>query len=260
LAAEYLLRSILNLSHVDLYLEPNRPVSAAAESDFRSRVNRKLEREPLQYIIGETEWFGLTLKCDPRALIPRPETEILTERALELIADIEHPSVLDIGTGTGAIAIALAVTRPDAMVVATDSSAEELALAAENVATHRVQDRVDLRQGELFAPLAAAERFDLIISNPPYIRNGEYEGLMPEVRDYEPAEALLAGVDGLDVLRPLVEEACAYLKSGAWLILEFGIDHAAPVSQIAAGTKCYGKPVIVTDYNGQQRGLVLKRV
>lgn len=260
LAAEYLLRSILNLSHVDLYLEPNRPVSAAAEAGFRNSVNRKLEHEPLQYIIGETEWFGLAFKCDRRALVPRPETEILTEKALELIADIGTPRILDIGTGTGAIAVAIAANRTDAEVVATDSSAEALALAAENVAAHQVQDRIDLRLGDLFAPLASVELFDLIISNPPYIRTGEYEGLMPEVRDYEPAGALLAGADGLDVLRPLVPGASAFLKPGAWLVLEFGIDHATPLTEIAAETRCYGEPLVVIDYNKQERGIMLQRV
>lgn len=258
LAAEYLLRSLLNLKRIDIYLEPNRPVSAGPEADFWSRVNRKLEHEPLQYIIGNTEWYGLTIRCDRRALVPRPETEIVTERAIELLKEIDHPKVADIGTGTGAIAIAIAANSSGAHVVATDTSADALSLARENIAAHNLGDRIELKEGGSLEPLESTEPFDLIISNPPYIRTGEFDSLMPEVREYEPVTALLAGDDGLDVIRPLIQHAPKYIRPGGWLVLEFGIDHSRPVTQIAEETDRYEKPIIIIDYNQQDRGVILK--
>jgi release factor glutamine methyltransferase len=260
LAVEYLLRAILKLDRVDLYLEPHRQVSASAEARFWTLVNRKLSREPLQYIIGETEWYGLTLKCDRRAMVPRPETEILTERAIALLETVDSPGIVDIGTGTGCIAVALAINLPGAVVVATDVSEAALSLAQENVETYGLYDRIHLHKASLFESLTDSRPFDLIISNPPYIRVGEYSSLMPEVRDFEPAQALLAGDDGLGVIKALIEEAPAYLKKGGWLICEFGIDHAEPVSQIANATNTYEPAEIVTDYNGQQRGVILRHL
>jgi release factor glutamine methyltransferase len=258
LIAEYLLRSILSLKKIDLYLEPERPVSAAAAAEFWTKVGRKLEREPLQYIIGSTEWFGLMLRCDPRALVPRPETEILTEKAIELVPPGEKSRLLEIGTGNGAIAIALARELPAAEVVATDLSAEALTLAADNVGSYNLGTRIDLRQGSLFEPVAADPPFDLVISNPPYVRDGEYAGLPPEVRDHEPATALVAGDDGLDIIKPLIAGAPGHLKPGGWLILEFGVDHAISVKQLSAAAGKYADPVIVSDYNGQERGAILQ--
>jgi release factor glutamine methyltransferase len=258
LASEYLLRSLLNLKKIDIYLEPDRSVSAGLEVEFWSLVNRKLEHEPLQYIVGSTEWYGLTVKCDRRALVPRPETEIVTERAIELLKEIAQPRVADIGTGTGAIAIAVGMNLAGAHVAATDSSADALALAEENVSAHNLGNRIELKKGELLEPLDSSNPFDLIISNPPYIRTGEFESLMPEVRDYEPSSALIAGEDGLDVIRPLIQRAPEHLRPGGWLVLEFGIDHSGLVTQIAGATGRYEKPVIIVDYNQQDRGVILR--
>ena len=260
LAAEYMLRHILKLRKIDLYLEPQRSVGASQEADFWSLVNRKLNREPLQHILGETEWFGLRLKCDRRALVPRPETEILTERAIELLRELEAPLIADIGTGTGCIAIALATNLPQARVVATDASEVVLSLAEENLELHELQSQATLRRGDLYQSLLPEETFDLIISNPPYIRASEYSGLMPEVKDFEPPQALLAGEDGLSALQPLIEQAPQHLKDGGYLILEFGIDHAEPVSEIALQTQAYSEPEIIIDYDSQPRGVVLQTV
>ncbi len=257
LAAEYILRHLLGLEKIDLYLEPGREVSAGAEADFWALINRKIKREPLQYVLGETEWLGLKFKCDRRALVPRPETEILTEKAIELLREMAAPLVADIGTGSGNIAIALAQNLPQTKVIATDASEVVLSLAAENVELHGLQERITLRRGNLFAAFAPDERFDLIISNPPYIRVSEYSGLMPEVKDFEPPQALIASEDGLSIIRTIIEEAPKHLKKSGWLIIEFGIDHAEPIKAIAAQTQRYSEPEIIIDYNQQPRGVLL---
>lgn len=213
LTAEMMLRHILGLRRVDVYLRGNDPVSDPDATLFKRMVSRKLSREPIQYILGETEWFGITIKCDRRALIPRPETEIVVERALDLLQSIDRPNVADIGTGTGCIAIALAIARPDATLVGTDVSPDALELAQENIRRHSLENRIGLVQGDLFTPLPQEGLFDLIISNPPYVRSSELPSLMPEVRDYEPYGALLAGEDGLAAIRHLIREAPPYLKS-----------------------------------------------
>jgi release factor glutamine methyltransferase len=260
LAAEIILRSILNLRRIDLYLEPQREVDSAAQNDFFDQITRKVNREPLQYIVGETEWFGLRIKCDRRALVPRPETEVVVEHALALIANVANPRVADIGTGTGCIAIAVAESRKDARVVATDLAVEALSLARENLAMHDLAGRIELCQGESLAPLDPQAKYDLIISNPPYIRESEYLHLMPEVREFEPREALVAGDDGLAVISSLIAGAHLHLKSGGFLVLEFGIDHAEPVKRLALESGRFDAQEIIIDYNGRERGIALRRM
>jgi release factor glutamine methyltransferase len=259
LAVEVMLRFLLELRRVDLYLKEAMPVPLNAERKFHLMVERKLRREPLQYVIGETEWFGLKIKCDSSALVPRPETEIIVERALELIADLKEPLVADIGTGSGNIAIAIALSRTDAQVVATDISQDALLLAGENVACHGVEARVALRQGNLFEPLGFGAVFDLIISNPPYVLESEFPSLMPEVRDYEPQIALVAGEDGLSVIRPLISDAHLCLKSGGLLVLEIGEHQAADVRRLVAECEMYDLLTTIIDYNDKCRGIIVRR-
>lgn len=257
-AVELMLGAILGLRRIDLFLDINRAVDSAAEVRFNDMVGRKLYREPLQYIIGSTEWFGVAIKCDRRALIPRPETEIVLERALEIIKDVRAPRIADIGTGTGCIAIAAALNREDATIVATDLSATALQLAQENVIAHQLAHRILLRPGALLEPLQQ-EVFDLIISNPPYVRESEYPTLMPEVRDFEPRNALVAGDDGLECVRSLIQLAPHRLAESGVLVIEFGIDHATPVSAIARHTDAYLDPEIIIDYNQRERGILLRK-
>lgn len=258
LAAEIILRTLLSLRRIDLFLEPEREVATADELEFLQKIKRKIAREPLQYVVGETEWFGLRIKCDPRALIPRPETEVVVERALALIADVPNPIVVDVGTGTGCIAIAVAAMRQDGRLIATDISAEALSLARENVAMHNLNDRIELRQGESLLPLDGEKKCDLIISNPPYIRSSEYPGLMPEVKDYEPREALLAGEDGLGVIRSIIEQVPAYLKPQGLIVLEFCIDHLEPLRDLIAIDNLFDIVEVIIDYNGRERGIALR--
>jgi release factor glutamine methyltransferase len=256
-AVEVMLRFLLGLRRVDLYLNETMPVPPDVEQEFQIMIDRKLKREPLQYIIGETEWFGLRIKCCPFALVPRPETEIIIERALELIANVEQPLVADICTGSGCIAIAIALSRTDARIVATDISPDALALANENITSHGVESRVALRLGNLLEPLRSDEAFDLIISNPPYVSESEYSSLMPEVRDYEPQIALIAGEDGLDVIRPLVSNAHLHLITGGLLVFEIGEQQAAAIQVIVENCGKYDFVETIIDYNDKPRGIIV---
>ena len=257
LAAEVILRKILGLRKIDLYLEPRQEISSQQTTEYYSHIERKLAREPLQYIVGETEWFGMIIKCDRRALIPRPETEIIVERALEGLAAVKNPRVADIGTGTGCIAIAVVHSRPDAALFATDVSADALELAKENISLHRLADKINLQQGNLLEPLMTLEKFDLIIANLPYVRDFEYPTLMPEVRAHEPQGALVAGSDGLDFIRPLIEKAPRILSSQGILVLEHGADQFSAVTAIGKKTGSYSSIEKIADYNHLDRGAIL---
>ncbi len=259
MAAELFLRAILNLRRIDIHIDPTREISEENEKTFGEMVARKTRREPLQYIIGVTEWFGLEFKCDARALIPRPETEIIAERALDLLRTTPRPRVADIGTGTGCIAIAIAHHRPDANVIATDLSSGALQLAEENVALHRLERQIALRYGDLLSPLYLEAPFDLIVSNPPYVRDSEFAALMPEVRDHEPHSALVGGSDGLELIRQLIIDASDHLAAEGYLLLEFGIDHISPICELVEKEGRLTIVDTIIDYNQRDRGIVLRR-
>ncbi len=260
LAAELFLRAILNLRRIDIHINPEREVADDDRDAFAEMIERKLQHEPLQYIIGETEWFGLTIRCDARALIPRPETEVVVERALELIRSKAQPRIADIGTGTGCIAIAIAQQRSDAVVFATDLSSGALQLAEENIALHNLSTRITLRQGDLVSPLIIEPAFDLIIANLPYVRESEWPGLMSEVRDHEPHDALVSGEDGLDAIRQLIADIPDLLVQGGYLVIEYGIDHDNAIRNIVAeGTGLRVNETIV-DYNQRQRGMIMEKI
>ena len=258
LAVELFLRAILNMRAIDIVLNPSRLISDEEEKLLADMIERRLRHEPVQYIIGETEWFGLTFRCDARALIPRPETEIIVERSLELLKSVGHPRIIDVGTGTGCIAIALALHRPDARVTAIDLSSSALQLAEENVALHQLQGRIQLRQGDLLSPVPANKPVDLIIANLPYVRESEFPELMPEVRDYEPRGALVAGDDGLESIRTLIAEAPEFLAPGGHLVLEFGVDHNAAIRDLVAKTEGLEVVATIIDYNQRERGIIIK--
>lgn len=260
LAAELFLRSILKLRRLDIHIDPARIVADDDCATFAEMVELKIKREPLQYIIGETEWFALTIRCDGRALIPRPETEVVVERALELIRSTPTPRVADIGTGTGCIAIAIAVSRKDAIVYASDLSSGALQLAEENIVLHKLGDRIKLRQGDLLSPLFIEEPMDLIIANLPYVREAEWPGLMREVRDHEPLSALVSGADGLDAIRQLIDEAPDLLTLGGFLVIEYGIDHDAEIRNIIQRENGLKVRETIIDYNQRQRGMVIEKI
>lgn len=234
LNAELIVGHGLGLKRMQLYVQFERLLAEAELERIRPMVRRRGQREPLQYIVGETEFFGLTLKTDRRALIPRPETELMVETITTLV--VPPPArILDLGTGTGAIALALVKTWPEAQVTATDVSEEALALAAENEVKTGLQGRVTWLKSNWFATVPPEARFDLIVSNPPYLSPGETAETAPEVRAHEPPGALTGqGTDGLGDLREIVEGAPSRLAEGGWLALETGIAQHAALVALAA--------------------------
>jgi release factor glutamine methyltransferase len=230
LDAELLLSDALILDRVGLYLNYDRPLTTVELTFFRQQVGRRARREPLQYILGRAEFWSLPFVVNPAVLIPRPDTEILVEEALKR-ASVEA-NILDVGTGSGAIAVALAHELPGAAVEGVDISPAALEVAAENARRNGVDGRVRLGEADL-ARLPEGP-FDLIVSNPPYIPSDELAALMPEVRDFEPRLALDGGGDGLESYRLLARQAPSRLHSGGWLLLETGAGQAPAVRELLA--------------------------
>lgn len=233
LNAELLIGHALGLKRMQLYLQFERPLAETELAKIRPLVKRRSEREPLQYIIGSTDFAGLTLKVDRRALIPRPETELLVEIA-KTAGAMTPARVLDLGTGTGAIALALGKHFPGATVIATDVSAEALTLARENAGALGLADRVQWLRSDWFAELPAElPPFDLIVSNPPYLTEAEVTETEPEVKNHEPRGALTSGPDGLEAIAVIVREAKVRLVPGGRLLLETGIAQHARILELA---------------------------
>lgn len=218
---------------MQLYLQFERALAEPELEKIRPLVRRRSLREPVQYILGETEFHGLRLKVDRRALIPRPETEWMVEAVIGR-AGAPPGRVLDLGTGTGAIALSLAAAWPQAEVTAVESSAEALSLARENAESAGLATRVKLVQSDWFAQVPADRPFDLIIGNPPYLSAEETAAAAPEVRDYEPTAALTAGEGGLSDLRAILRTAPGFTAPGGWIALETGPNQHEELRKIAA--------------------------
>lgn len=220
LNAEMLVGHALGLKRMQLYLQFERPLEERELEVIRPLVRRRGRHEPVQYILGATEFHGLNLKVDPRVLIPRPETELLVELAMGCLSQ-PPTAILDLGTGSGAIALALARFYPLARVTAVDSDPDALALARENAASTGFTDRIDFRLSDWLADLAPA-KFDFIISNPPYLSSAEMAGIPEEVRAFEPSRALLAADDGLAAFSRIIGSVAPYLAAGGLLAFETG--------------------------------------
>jgi release factor glutamine methyltransferase len=260
LQAELLLAHLLKLPRMKLYLNFERVLTPAETDALRDFVKRRGQREPLQHIIGSTSFCGFEITVNRHALVPRPETELLAEAGWDFLVT-RHSSLvtaLDFGTGTGCIAIALAAKCPGAKITATDVSAEALVLAKENAARNNVAERIELLQSDGFAALSKGERFDLIISNPPYIPSAEITTLQPEVRDFDPRAALDGGADGLDFYRKLAAEAKPFLKPDGEIILEFGDGQAEAVKNVFEVQKWIVEAV-KEDYSHRARILVARQ-
>jgi release factor glutamine methyltransferase len=257
LDAEHLLAHVLGATRLQLYLQYERPLTPEELSAFKPLLKRRAAREPLQYIVGRTPFRELDLLTDPRALIPRPETEVLVGIVLDWArrhaeAAAKTLSACDVGTGTGCIALSLALEGPFGRVLATDRSAAALALAAANVARSGLGATVELRRGDVFEPLAG-ERFHALVSNPPYVAEGERSGLEPEVRDHEPAEALFAGPEGLEVIASLVAGAAQHLRGDGLLALEVGAAQAQKAAALIADQGAFQAPRLHRDLTGRPR-------
>ena len=228
LDAEILLAHALDISRAGLLARFRDRPDAPGFDEF---LRRRLAHEPLAYILGAWEFFSLTFKVVPPLLVPRPETEHLVEAVLEFIKDTEA-RVLEIGTGTGCVAVAIAHNAPSCRVVATDICAEALETAAHNAVRHRLERRIEFRQGDLFEPVRSDAPFDAICSNPPYVEDAAWGELSPVITRYEDPQALLAGKDGLDVIRRLAAEAPAHLEPGGLLAFEIGMGQRHAVETI----------------------------
>ncbi len=224
--AELLLTRALGITKARLLAHPELGLAAERSARYRAFLARRMQGEPVAYILGEREFFGLTFAVDPAVLIPRPETELLVELALDRIPEHEPCSVLDIGTGSGCIAVAIAHLRPHARLIATDLSATALAVGKTNAARHAAGN-VEFRCGDCFEPVEG-ERFDLIVSNPPYVATADPHLAQGDLR-FEPKRALTSGADGLHMLRTVIGQARAHLHEGGWLLLEHGYDQADAV-------------------------------
>ena len=265
LDAEVLLAHALQTGRAALYSRLHEPLPAESVAAFRELLRRRVQHEPLQYITGVREFWSLDLRVDPRVLIPRPETEVVIETALRLLSQsaVGHrPSAfLDIGTGSGCIAIALAKELPQAEIWATDICPDVLAVASENARSHRVTERIQFLQDDLFAAVAEKEgRFDLIVTNPPYVARSELTALQPEVRDWEPPVALDGGPDGLEFYRRLLHEGPIYLRAGGWLVMEIGHGQGKAVMRLAQDRCDLSNCRCVSDYAGRERVIIACRV
>jgi release factor glutamine methyltransferase len=225
--AEHLVAKALGVARLDLYLQYDRGLTDAEQAAARELVRRRGTREPLAYVLGEWGFRRLTLKTDPRALIPRPETEIVVERCLAHLAGLDAPEVLDVGAGSGAIALAIADEHPGARVTAIDASEDAVALAFENAGHTGFGDRVRLVRHDLTDGLPGGP-YDLVVSNPPYVLPEEIDSLEPEVRDWEPREALVSR----DATARVARAAPAVLRPGGWLVLEVADGAAADVERL----------------------------
>ena len=260
LQTELLLAHVLKLPRMKLYLNFERALSEPEVNELRELVVRRGEREPLQHIIGSTSFCGLEIAVNRHVLVPRPETELLAELGWKFLstANSQSSTALDFGTGSGCIAIALAVKCPRAEIRALDVSADALAVARRNAESNKVSDRIQFFQGDGFSALATAIQFDLIISNPPYISSVEIATLQPEVRDYDPRQALDGGADGLDVYRRLAVDGGKFLKLGGKLMVEFGDGQADALIKTFAAQNWIVEAV-TDDYSHRARILTARK-
>lgn len=256
LDAEWILAGVLGLSRMELYQQFERPLEESELEKVRPLVKRRAKREPLQHILGEVEFFGLDIKVDRRALIPRPETEELAD----LLSRRTPPpgSILDLGTGSGALALALARAFPEAEVVAVERSGDALDLARENAARNGLRERVSFVAGDWLAPLDPATSFDWIVANPPYLTEEEWETAQPEVKDFEPREALVAPDSGCADLERIIAEAPAFLAPGGLLALETGIEQHGRLREAASAAGLVEVEAL-RDLSGRERFFLARR-
>jgi release factor glutamine methyltransferase len=227
LDAEVLLAHVRGCPRIALYTAFDTPVDEAARSRFRGLVKRRGEGEPVAYLVGSREFFSLPFKVSPAVLVPRPETEGLVVRVLDLCRQLAAPRIVDVGTGSGAIAVTLAKHLPRATITATDISAEAVSIAQENAVRHGVADRIEVVRCDLLDDPRGLGPWDVIVSNPPYVREDEFEDLPRDVRLHEPKSALVSGPTGVEIIDRLAAVAAERLAPGGWLLCEIGPAAAA---------------------------------
>ena len=263
LDAELILSYVLDRNRAWLITHFQDALGEDEQKVFEGLVLRRAQHEPLQHILGRQEFWGLDFKVTPDVLIPRPETEQIIESALGIARQTNSRiTLLDLCTGSGCIAVSLAHELASSRIIATDASPEALTVAQENAARHKVTDRVTFLQGDLFAPLEMLdirEQIDIIVTNPPYIPSGDLSTLQPEVRDYEPEMALIAGPEGTEIGTAIIRQAPAFLKQGGTLIMEMGIGQANELSVVVNKTGAYNALEVLKDLAGIERVIVARK-
>lgn len=253
LDAELMLAHALECQRIQLYTNYDQHPTPSERQRMRELVQRRALHEPVSYLVGHREFFGLDFHLTADVLIPRPETELLVLEAIDACrARNERCRIAEVGVGSGCISVALATNLPRATVTATDISRPALAVAKQNTIKHGVADRVNLLEGSCFDPIPADQRFQMIVSNPPYVTDSEYDSLQPEIRLHEPRTALTAGADGLDVIRRLIHEAPQRLVVGGHLMIELDPAQAATARTLMA-PDLWSEVRAVKDLNGQER-------
>lgn len=262
--AELLFTDVLNCSRISLYLNRNLLLNKDESTFISSALKRRISGEPIQYILGKTEFMGLEFKVTPDVFIPRPETEALVETAINLVKslkfNVKNLNILDIGTGSGCIAISLAKLLPNATITATDISQKAIEIAQYNATLNNVAKKIGLIKSDLFTSQELrVMRYDIIVSNPPYVATSEIETLQPEIRR-QPRIAIDAGKDGLDFYRSIIEDSPVYLKENGFLIIEMGFNQKNLIKNIFQdGLKKYKIIDIIKDYSNIDRVIVAKR-
>jgi release factor glutamine methyltransferase len=259
---ELLLGAVLNKSKVDLYLDRDRILTSDEIDQFHQCIKERISGRPVQYIIGTVEFFGLEFKVDQRVLIPRPETETLVEVVIEQLANKEKPRIIDLGTGSGAIAISLAANLKSSFIYATDVSKEALEVAKENALRNKVESQIEFLWGDLFEPLKKGNfegQIDCVVSNPPYVSKDELETLPKEVKDYEPIVALESEKDGLFFHKKIIESSLDFLSKGGILAMEVGLGQANKVADLIRNQKDLKKTEIKKDLGGIKRIVVSRK-
>ena len=255
--AEILLAYALDIERIDLYVQYDRPLESTELATFRRLIQRRVDREPVAYIVGEKGFWSLDLKVTPEVLIPRPETEILVETALSIIPPEPLPRpfrILDLGTGSGAVVLALARERAGHCYYAIDCSHGALTVARDNARSHGLDKAIAFFQDSWFDAVSGKGRyFDVIVSNPPYVSSTDLEMLPPEISQYEPRQALDGGPDGLDAIRLIIEKAVTYMVPDGWLLFEIGYDQWASVEQLMTASTAYTDVTVIKDYSGLDR-------
>jgi len=260
LCGELLLSNVLGCTRLELYLRFEQPLSPEELAAFKAMILRRKGREPVDYILGSREFYGLEFLVGPGVLVPRPETEHLVEEALARLEGLEAPRVLDLCTGSGAVALTLAHERPDAEVTGCDISPEALTWARRNAHNLDLQERVRWLMGDLWEPVAAGSGFfDVITANPPYVTTAEMDELPPEVGRFEPRLALEGGADGLDIVRSIIAGAGAHLRPLGWLLVELGAGQASQATRLAQASGAFAEVGLVKDLAGIERVLVCER-
>lgn len=261
LTAEILLARALGVERIDLYLKYDQPLSSDELAGFKQMIKRRAGREPVAYITGEKEFFGRGFFVSPQVLIPRPETEILVETAMGILNEnsVRPMRVLDVGTGSGAIVVSLAVARPGYQYLASDISMPALLVAIINAGKHGVKDKISFFTGDWLTPIAPGYKACLIVSNPPYIPSGDIPTLEPEVRAHEPVAALDGALDGLSAIRRIIGCAPDNLTDGGHLLLEIGYDQKDAVARLARESGRFTDVAFVRDLAGIERVAVLRK-